>query len=81
MELFKEILAKILKNEEIHIIFPNLEVEITAKLVEMQSFKALQKIQAIIENDDLSDFHCIEEIILVLEEMGTGCNRNDWYFD
>ena len=81
MELFKEILAKVLENEEIHITFPNLEFEGAIELVEMQSLKSLQKIKAIIDNDSLSDFQCIEEIILVFEEAGASSNRHDWHFE
>ena len=42
MELFTEILAKVLEEEQIHIVFPNLKIN-AAEIVEMQCYKALQK--------------------------------------
>ena len=78
MELFKEILATILSKEEINISFPNLKLSVTES-VEMESFKALQKIKAVIENDSLSDFECIEKIVCIFEEIGSnGGNRHDF---
>ena len=45
----------------------------------MESFEALQKIKALIEDDGLSDFECVEEIICVLEEIGSlGGGRHDF---
>ena len=64
MELFKEILVNILTKEEINISFPNLNLTAT-EAVETESFKALQKIKAIIEDDSLSDFECVEKIVCV----------------
>lgn len=78
MELFKEVLAHILIKEEVNINFPNLKLS-AAETVEMESYKTLQKIKAIIENDSLSDFECIEEIVCVFESIGSsGGNRHDF---
>ena len=50
--------------------------------VEMESFQALAKIKAILENDSLRDDACfqqIEEIVCVFEALGSGAgNRHDF---
>ena len=71
MELFKEILIKLLEKEEISVVFPNLKID-TARLVELESYGALQKIKAVIQDDSLSDFACVERIVCVFEELGSG---------
>ena len=78
MELYQEVLAKMLSQEEIHITFPNLQLNAN-EMIETQCYFALQKIKAIIQNDDLSDFECIEEIVCLLEKLGSnGGNRHDF---
>lgn len=81
MELYKEILAQILKSEEIHITFPNVQID-AAKIVELECYKALQKIKAVIEDDSLDDKSCfmkIEEIVRIFEDLGSnGGNRHDF---
>jgi len=81
MELYKEILAKILESEETHITFPNLSID-AEKLLELECYKALQKIKAIIEDDSLSDEECfmqIEHIVCLFEAMGSdGWLRHDF---
>jgi len=78
MELYKEILVKVLSQEEAHVTFPALQVD-AGKSVEMQCYLALQRRKAIIENDDLSDFMCVEEIVRVFEVLGSdGENRHDF---
>lgn len=78
VELFKEILVRVLTKEEINIVFPNLKFS-AVEMVELESFKALQKIKTIIENDSLSDFECIEKIVCVFEAIGSdGGNRHDF---
>ena len=71
MELFKEILTSVLAKEEVNIVFPNIKMNV-AEIVDMECYKTLQKIKAVIENDSLSDFDCIEEIVCLLESMGSG---------
>jgi len=78
MELYKEILVKVLSQEEAHVIFPALQLNAN-DLIESQCYIALQKIQAIVRNDDLSDFECVEEIVQLLEALGSdGGNRHDF---
>lgn len=78
MDLFKEILAHAIAGKETHIVFLNLASS-AAELVEMESYKALQKIKAILEDDSLDDFMSIEEIVCVLEGVGSnGGSRHDF---
>lgn len=81
MELYKELLAKLLEHEEVKIVFPNLKID-PAELVELKCYQALRKIKAIIEDDSLTDRECylkIEAIICLLEELGSdGGDRHDF---
>lgn len=78
MELLKEILADILEREEINIVFPNLKMS-AIEIIEVECYKALQKIKTIIENDSISDFECIEQIVRVFEKIGSnGGGRHDF---
>lgn len=73
MDLYKEILSKVLENEEVNILFPNLKINAT-EIIELISYQALQKIKAIIEDDSLEDKECfmkIEEIVCTFEKMGS----------
>ena len=45
------------------------------KIVELECYKALAKVKAIIENDALADSECfqqIEEIVCTFQELGSG---------
>ena len=78
MELYKEILAKILMQNDIQVTFPNLQLSADAA-VEMQCLAALQKIKTAIEDDSLSDFKCVEKIVCIFEEIGScGGTRHDF---
>ena len=74
MELYKEILLYLYKEGRFDL--P------AAQLVELTSYQALQKIKAVIEDDQLDDetcFHKIEHIIRILETIGSnGGNRHDF---
>ena len=74
MELYKEILAHALMCGEIQITFRGQEPDIS-RIVEDTCYKALQRIKAVIEDDSLEDKECfmkIEEIVNVLEDIGSG---------
>ena len=81
MELYKEILAHALMGGEVKITFPGGDTDISS-IVENECYKALQKIKAVISDDSLSDEDCfdkIEQIVCVLEEMGSsGGSRHDF---
>jgi len=79
LELYKEILAQILSQQNAQIIFPDLHLDATM-IVELECYKALQKIKAIIEDDSLDDESCfkkIEETVCIFEAIGsTGGGRH-----
>lgn len=81
VDLYKEILIKVLQNEEAEIRFPNLKLS-AEEIVEMVSYRALKNIKKIIQDDSLTDEQCftqIEEIICVLEKIGSdGGSRHDF---
>lgn len=80
MDLYEEIILRFLENHTANIVFPNLKID-PAKIVELQCYKTLQKIQAVIEDDSLDDPQCyakIEKIIRSLEDAGMeGRERHD----
>jgi len=69
MDLYKELLIKVLAEQKIHIAVPDLHVNAN-EIVELQSFQMLQKIKAIINNDSLSDFARIEKIVRLFKQIG-----------
>ena len=82
MELYEEILCHVLANEKVQVSFPELVHTDVAKIVELECYKALGKIKAILENDALTDSECfqqIEEIVCTFEELGSnGGSRHDF---
>ena len=69
MELYQEILCHVFANEKIQVSFPELIHTDVTKIVELECYKALAKVKAIIENDALADSECfqqIEEIVCTL---------------
>ena len=75
MELYQEILCHVLANEKVQVSFPELVNTDVIKIVELECYKALAKIKAIIEDDALADSECfqqIEEIVCAFEELGSG---------
>lgn len=78
MDLYSEILIHILHREEMYVTFPNLKICVN-EIIGTECYRALQKIKAIIENDSLDDFKCVEQIVCVLEDIGSdGGNRHDF---
>jgi len=78
MELYKELLARMLEKEKVIVAFPDLQLNAT-EIINLQSCQALQKIKTIIEDDSLSDFECIEKIVQIFEEIGSsGGIRHDF---
>ena len=81
MELYKELLRRILKEENVSISFPNLNVNLN-ELLESRCYQALCEIKRIVEDDSLDDEACfmkIEEIICTLEDLGSsGGSRHDF---
>lgn len=82
MELHQEILRHMLADGKIQVSFPELTNSDISKIVELECYRALQKIKAILEDDSLEDSECfyrIEEIVCVFEGLGSGCgSRHDF---
>ncbi|HIY81966.1 MAG TPA: hypothetical protein H9678_07715, partial [Firmicutes bacterium] len=82
MELYQEILRHILADEKIQVSFPKLTDSDSTKIVELECYRALRKIKAILEDGSLEDSECfyrIEEIVCVFEELGSDCgSRHDF---
>ena len=82
MELFQEILCHVLANEKAQVALPGLTNTDAAKILELECYKALRKIKAILEDDSLEDSECFDrtpKIICVFEELASGCgNRHDF---
>ena len=75
MELYQEILCHVFANEKIQVSFPEFINTDVTKIVELECYKALAKVKAIIENDALADSECfqqIEEIVCTFQELGSG---------
>ena len=81
MEIYKEILESVLKNQDVHVLFPNLTIDAT-EIVQLECYKILKKIKAILEDDSLEDAECFmkfEEIIRVFERNNIAIqNRHDF---
>ncbi len=81
LELYKEILTHALSQQRAEIVFPDLNMNATQN-VELECYRALQQIKAIIEDDSLEDESCfrkIEEIVCIFEEIGSsGGGRHDF---
>ena len=77
MELWEEILLQILKSNSRRLKSRNIQ-----KIIQSESYKALKKIKQIVSDNSLTDKECflqIEEIICVLEDVGSnGGNRHDY---
>ncbi len=45
---------------------------------EHAAVQTLQKIQDILNNSDLNDFQCVEEIVTAMENLGLSTQRHDF---
>ncbi len=81
MELYEEILAGIVQNNDTQMILPPMKGDL-GKLCESACYRALESIKKILEDDALEDSECfwrIEEIVRVYERLGSDCgNRHDF---
>ena len=70
MELYKEILTKVLEKEKIEVTFPELNIDVK-EIVELKCYDMLMKIKAVLEDQNLNDAECfekIEKIVCIFEE-------------
>lgn len=81
MDFWIEILAQYLAREQVQFVFAN-PVPDPSAIVEGECYRALKKIKQILEDDTLEDTDCflkIEEIVSVLEDLGSNAgNRHDF---
>lgn len=74
MDLYVEMLKEILSTQTVRVTFPDL-TDTPAQLVDSACYRALEEIRDIIRDESLSDKECfqkIEEIVCVLESLGSG---------
>ncbi len=81
MELYHDMLCKILESEEFQVLLPKWKMSIE-EMIEMKCYQALNEIKKILEDESLNDSDCfesIEKIITVFETLGSGINeRHDF---
>ncbi len=81
MELYRDMLCKILESEEFEILLPKWKMNVE-EMIEMKCYQALNEIKNILEDETLNDRDCfesIERIISVFEKLGSGINeRHDF---
>ncbi len=68
MNLYKEILIRLLENKNVEVKFSDINEDIT-KIAELECYKALEKIKAVIEDDSLDDKDCLDEIISIIAKF------------
>lgn len=83
MDLYAELIIKLLKEEQIDIIFPELNLSL-AEIIEMKCYNALNNIRNIVHDTALDDKECfikIEKIFFELEKLGSnGGFRHNFNF-
>ncbi len=78
MELYKELLINILMKYEIELSFKDCSFDIE-KFTQNECYILLDKIKAIIRDDSLTDFDCVEKIVCLFEESNINAgNRHDF---
>ena len=77
MELYKELIAKQIGEIMLNTL-GNAQIDYAA-IVADKSYQALLQIKAVISDDSLEDFDCVDKIVLILEEFGSsGGARHDF---
>ena len=72
MDLYREILIGILSNPEVQIQIVGFDMDKLIDSVDLTNLHALRRIKAAVEDESLSDFACVEEIVCILESIGSG---------
>ncbi len=80
MEIYKEILTRaLIRSGNMKITFEGVKIENPNQLVEGICCKTIERIQRVLDNDELEDFECIERIVQLLEGIGVECgSRHDF---
>ena len=80
MDLYKQILIRVLEKQKAEVYFPDLKSSAT-DIVESTCYKALSEIKAVLEDSTLEDDECferIERIVCIFEEnCGSLSYRHD----
>ena len=85
MELFNEMITHILLKYTHSLLlgkFYRKEKEIlrgAKAAVELESYEALKMIKTVIEDEKLTDFECIEEIVCIFEEIGSDGGKRHYF--
>ena len=69
VELYKEIMIKILERERCVVDFPQMRMDM-GNMIGGACYKSLLKIKEVIRRETLSDFEIVEEIIRIVEDTG-----------
>ena len=81
MDLYLDLLVKILAKGEVQIHFSGIDLDVNRLICE-KCYQALSEIKKVIEDDTLEDPECftrIEKIVCVLEALGSnGGTRHDF---
>ncbi len=75
MELYNEMLMKLLDHKKIEVSIPALEVD-PYKFVEMKSYQALKRIHDILKCDAYGDEDCVAMIEEIICEFKSGAKRS-----
>ncbi len=70
MELYKEILINTLEKQRAEVYFPDLKIS-AKEIVELNCYKTLKQIKAVLEDSSLEDTDCfekIEQIVCIFEK-------------
>ncbi len=72
MEILKDVLIEILRKEDCRLEIAGWELPRIASHINLACVGALEQIRLTVSNRDLTDFQCMEEIILILEMLESG---------
>lgn len=79
MKLFKDILAQVLSKQDLQITINDWNMQELLQTLNFTMLGALEQILLSLQDDELSDFECIEEIVEIFEDLGSDCgNRHDF---
>ena len=79
MKLYKEILLKILSNNDLEVTFKGIEFDYN-KLLENKTYLALEKIKTILQDESTDDKSCLEKIEKIVATYETLPTLNEYDF-
>ena len=78
MDISREALESALGGIALRAVEEQRNQDLALELAKEKAIQTLQKIQDILENHDLSDEECVEEIVVVFHEAGFTTFRHDY---